>query len=91
MTRPMYWPRLLALSAEEWGVLEAALCPLCARTRTTGSLAPQLGALPWVLLLELLIRTAQSLGYWSLRSRIPGLGDFVSLQLGKLALQRSTE
>ena len=89
MTRCMYRPRLLALSAEEWGVLEAAPCPLCART--TSSLAPQLGTLPCVLLLELLIRTAQSLGYWSLRSRIPGLGDFVSLQLGKLALQRSTE
>ena len=52
MTRPRYWPRPLALSAEERGSPEAAPRPLCARTRAVGSPAPRLGALPSPLLLE---------------------------------------
>lgn len=80
MTRPVYWPRPLALSAEEWGSFEAAPCPLCARTRTMGSPAPRLGALP-SLLPEVLVRTAWSPGPW----------EILCLQLRKLAIQRSTE
>lgn len=76
MTRPVYWPRPLALSAEEWGSFEAAPCPLCARARTMGSPAPRLGALP-SLLPEVLVRTAWSPGPW----------EILSLQLRKLAIR----
>lgn len=51
--------------------------------------------LSWAPLLGLCPRehmtTAQSVGHWPLMLWIPGVGDVVSLQLEKLAIQRVCE
>lgn len=56
-TTPTYWPQLLALSAEELGVLKAALSPLCARTRSKWAPWP----ISWVLFLALSYRKHREL------------------------------